>query len=244
MKQIINGDDLGLNESCSRAIAEALSEGLITHTTMMATGEFFEEAAETARKQGFYDRVGIHFNLTEGRPLTNDILNLEAFVRDGRFHKDFLRRPRPMTEPEKAAVIRELSAQVDRLRREGFPVTRADSHHYVHTFIELAPLFAQVCREHGIRRVRINRTYNTPERPMITEGRIPNGWWREHGFETTAHFGRLSDAVTFGIPDDTEIMVHPDFDRNGVLIDRTGIRDGFPTGTPLSIIKRTASHPS
>ena len=244
MKQIINGDDLGLNESCSRAIAEALSEGLITHTTMMATGEYFEGAAKTARKQGFSDRVGIHFNLTEGRPLTKEILCFEAFVRDGRFHKDYLRRPRPLTDPEKAAVIIELTAQVDRLRREGFPVSRADSHHYVHTFIELAPLFAQVCRKHGIRRVRINRTFHTSERPMITEGMMPNDWWREQGFDTTAHFGRLSDAVAFGIPDDTEIMVHPDFDRNGVLIDRTGIRDGFPTGTPLSIIQRTASHPS
>ena len=34
-------------------------------------------------------------------------------------------------------------------------------------------------------------------------------------------------------PDSTEIMVHPDYDKNGVLIDRRGMEDGYPVGKPL-----------
>ena len=41
------------------------------------------------------------------------------------------------------------------------------------------------------------------------------------------------DIVGGEIPDNTEILVHPDYDGNGVLIDRRGVRDGIPFGNPL-----------
>ena len=41
---IINADDFGLNEHCSLAIAEAFKKGLITDTTMVANGEYFDDA--------------------------------------------------------------------------------------------------------------------------------------------------------------------------------------------------------
>ena len=36
---IINADDFGQTESCTRAIYEAFQKGLITDTTMVANGE-------------------------------------------------------------------------------------------------------------------------------------------------------------------------------------------------------------
>ena len=44
----------------------------------------------------------------------------------------------------------------------------------------------------------------------------------------------MSDINAENIPDDLEIMVHPDFDRNGELIDRTGFSDGYPVGKRLT----------
>lgn len=237
MNLIINGDDYGMNERCSLAIATAFKEGLITHATIMATGEYFEKAAEQALRQGFADRLGIHFNLTEGRPLLHEIKSAKAFVKNGVFHKDYLKSPRPLTNREQAAVERELDAQAERVLQAGIPLTRADSHHYIHTFLYIAPIAAQVCRGRNISRIRINRTFSTAQRPVVTEGRIANEWWRKQGFKTTAHFGRLSDLTVEKLRNDTEIMVHPDFDKNGVLIDRTGIENGCPVGVPLEIIK-------
>lgn len=234
---IINGDDFALSESCSKAIAEALGEGLITNTTMMATGDYFSEAVKLAREFGFINRIGVHFNLTEGRPLTDEIKNTPAFVRNSVFHKDFLKNPRELTEREKSAVLSELRAQAERLKAAGIPVVSADSHHYIHTFIQIAPLVSSVCKKYNIPRVRINRTFNTASRPVISENRIENLWWRERGFETTLNFGRMSDIYESDFPDNTEIMVHPDFDKNGMLIDRTGIEDGYPVGEKLINIK-------
>ena len=117
---IINGDDLGMNESCSRAIMQAMEEGLITHTSMMANGAFFNGAVALAKERGFADRVGIHFNLTEGAPLTQGITRIADMVKDGRFCKDYLNAPRTLNESEYEAVYRELRAQAQRMRDAGF----------------------------------------------------------------------------------------------------------------------------
>ena len=237
MSLFINGDDFGMSKSCTLAIAEAIEKGLIDSTTMMANGAYFDEAVAISLSRGFADKIGVHLNLTEGAPLIEEIKSVTAFVNDGRFHKEYLKNPRPLTIREQAAVCAELTAQINRIRQAGISVVRADSHHYIHTFIHIAPLVAEVCRKNGIKRIRINRTFDTPERPIMTDGRIDNSFWCARGFETTAHFGRMSDVELGKIPDDTEIMVHPDYDKNGVLIDRTGTADGYPTGVQIKRIK-------
>lgn len=237
MSIFINGDDFGMSKSCSLAIAEAIEKGLIDGTTMMANGEYFEEAVTLSASRGFSGKIGVHLNLTEGAPLTGEIKTVKAFVNDGQFHKEYLKNPRPLTEREQAAVCAELAAQINRIRQAGINAVRADSHHYIHTFVHIAPLVAKVCKESEIKRIRINRTFDTPDRPMITEGRIENSFWRAQDFETTAHFGRLSDITPGNIPADTEIMVHPDYDKNGVLIDRTGTAHGCPAGARIIRIK-------
>ena len=106
----INGDDFGMNESCTRAIIRTLREGLITDTTMMANGSFFDEAVQMAKENGLTDRIGVHFNLTEGLPLTSGIMSMPLFVKDGAFHRVFLRHPRELNEAERQAVFAALCA--------------------------------------------------------------------------------------------------------------------------------------
>lgn len=224
---IINGDDFGMNAHCSKAIAQAFSERLITDTTVVANGEYFAEAAALAREQGFIDRIGIHFNLTEGDPLTEDIRKLSDFTHDGSFHKHFLRDPHPLSDREKEAVYAELCAQVERLRAAGIAITHADSHHYIHNAPFLAPIVMQICKRYGINKIRLKRNFFEKKEPEN------NTFWRENGFITTSFFGRISDIEQRELPDNTEIIVHPDFDNDGVLIDRAGTENGTPVGKKL-----------
>ena len=229
----INGDDFGMNESCTKAILRALREGLITDTTMMANGSFFDEAVRMAKEFGLTDRIGVHFNLTEGRPLTDGITRAPLFVKNGVFHRAFLQQPRELNEAERKAVFAELYAQAERIRDAGIAITHADSHHYLHTYQTLAPIFAEVCRQCGIDSIRLNRTLDTPAHPRVTDGRIDNRFWREQGLRTAEHFGRYPDLLDLEIPDRTEILVHPDLDKGGRLIDRTAVVDGCPSGMLL-----------
>lgn len=229
---IINADDFGLNEHCSKAIAEAFSKELVTDTTMMATGDYFEEAVVLAKKEGFFDRIGIHFNLTEGEPLTEDIRKCGNFVRNGRFHKEY-NRLKPLSSFEKQAVYRELSAQAQKIEDAGLTIAHADSHHHVHTAVFIAPIVARVCKEHGVDKIRLHRNLGQISSVKKVVKKRYNHWLKQQGFITTDWFAYVMDIEDAPIPDNTEIMVHPDYDKEGVLIDRRGKEDGVPVGEAL-----------
>ena len=229
---IINGDDYGMNERNTRAIAEAIEKGLITDTTMMANGEYFDEALALAKEKGFIDKIGIHLNLTDFPPLTEDIAKQPRFVKDGHFYKGYDRTKR-LTKEEKDAIRQELTAQVEKLRSAGIPINHADSHHHIHTGIFVAPIAAEVCKKYGINKIRLHRNLGQISFLKRIVKKKYNDWLVKQGFVTTDYFAYVMDIDGVPIPDNTEIMVHPDYDKDGVLIDRRGMENGFPVGKPL-----------
>ena len=87
---IINADDFGQTESCTRAIYEAFQKGLITDTTMVANGEAMKLAF--ARAPEMRGHIGAHLNLTEGPALTPAMRKNAKFVSNGRFTDYFKTR--------------------------------------------------------------------------------------------------------------------------------------------------------
>lgn len=233
-KIIINADDYGLNQSCTEAICKAFMNDLITDTTMVANGTYFKEAVDYIQKYQLQGKVGIHFNLTEGKPLTETIATLPAFSKDGLFHGK-INRIKRLNSIEKKAVYEELSAQIIRMEEAGIDITHADSHHHIHTGIFIAPIFAKVCKEHGINKVRLHRNIGSISLVKKTVKKLYNCWLKIHGFETTTYFGSVEDVGQVGVMDNLEIMVHPDFDRNGTLIDKTGELEGCAVGKTLEL---------
>lgn len=229
---IINGDDFGMNERCSNAIAQSMRDGLITDTTMMANGTAFDAAITLAREQDFTDRIGIHFNITEGEPLTDEIKAMADFVTDGRFNRRYDLN-RELTVDEYRAVYAELCGQAEKLLKQDIAITHADSHHYVHTMPHIAPIVMSVCHEYGIKRIRLRRNLGNIPATEMTGITACNNLLRKQGFLTTAYFAKLREMGDQPIPDRTELLVHPDYDRDGQLIDRIGMRDGYPVGKPI-----------
>ena len=77
MKLIINADDFGLSKSITDGIIEWILNGYITSTTIMANMRYAEYAVKEAIKNNI-DCVGLHINLTVGKPLIkNDYLTDE-----------------------------------------------------------------------------------------------------------------------------------------------------------------------
>ena len=68
-----NADDFGKSTEINNAILTCFKDGLIDRTTIMVNMPGADEAAELAREEGFFDKVGLHLNLTEGEPLTDEI---------------------------------------------------------------------------------------------------------------------------------------------------------------------------
>ncbi|WP_130837074.1 ChbG/HpnK family deacetylase [Lachnoclostridium sp. Marseille-P6806] len=237
---IINADDFGQSASCTGAIYEAFRRGLITDTTMLAGGAAEAEALGLIRgDMEFAGRIGIHFNLTEGRPLTKELCSFSRFVRRERngwefsgYFRDRRTNFIPLTRAEKEALRGELRAQAKRLLGQGVKPSHADSHHHVHTNLRLTPVFAQVLREYGIQKCRLHKNAED-------YGLLRNFVWGRYNralagsFVTTRHMGGITDyaALYEGV---NEIMVHPDYDRRGVLVDRERFADdGFAVGEEL-----------
>ena len=229
---IINADDFGLSTSVNRAITEAFGRSLISDTTMMANKAAFDEAVTLANENGFSDNVGVHFNLTEGEPLTDDIKKCSAFCENGFFHNR-INRLKPLNSAEKTAVYKELYAQAEKIRRAGFRIDHADSHHHIHTSVFIAPVVFIVCKEFDIKKLRIHRNIGNIPAYKKTIKNAYNKSLRKKGFLTIDYFGSLDDIMNTSLPENLEIMVHPDYDKDNILIDRREFIDGVPSGIPL-----------
>ena len=234
---IINADDFGLSDSANRAIAAAFSDRLISNTTIMANGKAFSEAVALANESGFSDKVGIHFNLTEGEPLTGGIKKCPSFCKDGVFHGK-IDRLKPLNRTEKDAVYAELSAQVQKIKSAGLNIDHADSHHHIHTAVFIAPTVFRVCSENGIDKIRIHRNVGAIPSYKKAIKNLYNRRLRKKGFLITGNFGSLDDIKDVPLPDNLEIMVHPDYDKDGILIDRRDFTDGIPSGIPLPSLEK------
>ena len=126
---IVNADDFGLTGGVSRGILRAHREGLVTSTTVLASlppQPELDAAAADAAGLG----LGLHFNLTWGRPVSPAETVPSLVDAEGRFGRDLAalgERARPDD------VRREAEAQIESFtRRFGRAPTHLDSHHHVH----------------------------------------------------------------------------------------------------------------
>jgi predicted glycoside hydrolase/deacetylase ChbG (UPF0249 family) len=129
---IVNADDFGLNSGANRAIIECHQNGIVTSTTLMVNCPGTKEAAELAKENPELG-VGLHFNLTQGRPLSNKHTSLTDkdgnFWRRRQFEKKLLAGKIAMDD-----VSEELGLQWDVIQSLGISPTHIDSHQHIHVF--------------------------------------------------------------------------------------------------------------
>ena len=126
---IVNADDFGVTEGVSRGILRAHREGLVTSTTVLASLPAQPELDAVARDSAGLG-LGLHFNLTLGRPVSPPETVGSLVDAEGRFGRDLAvlqERARP------DEVRRECEAQIEAFtRRFGRGPTHLDSHHHAH----------------------------------------------------------------------------------------------------------------
>lgn len=150
MHLIVNADDFGLISGVNRGIIDCHLAGSVTSTTLMVNMPAAEEAAELAKAYPSLG-VGLHFNLTQGRPLAprSDVASLVD--RQGQFHRRPMAEKRAVTGCFKAAEVeRELVAQFRRFEALGLTPTHIDSHQHIHVFPVVFDIVAGFCAKHGL----------------------------------------------------------------------------------------------
>lgn len=252
---IVNADDFGYSVGVNSAILAAFDAGCCTSATIMANMPGFDAACELALARRFADRVGIHFVLTEGHPLTVPIRRCERFCSgDGRFCLTRKRRLWRLSRPEKTAVADELRAQIVRCRRHGLPLPHADSHNHVHEEWGILSLMIRVCQEEGIRYIRIARNCGeSTGRGRSFYRYLINRRLRQHGLARTDWFGSMTDvrrlfrtATDIDNERSVEIMIHPQLSENGRLLDNTPPNPPapLPKCPILDVVAKSRNNPS
>lgn len=244
MSIIINADDFGKSEEVNRAIVEAFDKKYINRTTLMVNMPYADDAVRLAEKNRFVDRVGLHLNLTEGKPLTNGIRTNSLFCdKNGYFHAQFHMSVKHRLYMNREAVNQiydELEAQLKKYGEYGFCLWHIDSHHHVHTDYPVYRALKKLSREYRFTSVRISRNlYFGGSLLMRLYKRNYNWAVKKLCRETADLFGSYQDLKTvleehptwLSIGSKLEIMVHPMYDINGVLVD---------TNIPMEVEKRDA----
>lgn len=158
MKQlIINADDLGCDESRNEGIFEAIHAGTVTSVSVLVNGSGFQDAAERyAMIRGREVSLGIHINLSEGRPLSEDLRLLTdsdgCFLGKTGAHR--LLKEDSSAEL-KAEIRREIKAQIAALSPFKARITHLDGHQHVHVAPAVLPIVLEEAREHHISWIRI-----------------------------------------------------------------------------------------
>lgn len=228
MKLIINADDFGMSHEVNTAIRDAFAEGLISSTTLMANMDGFDEAVAMIRG-GEVKKVGIHLNLFEGIPLTEKMKADRLYCDDeGKFR--FAAGHISFFAPRKIAhtiVYGELKAQIEKILAAGVVPTHLDSHGHYHSNWFVGQTVIDLAHEFKIPFVRTSpnlhsaRTLRTKVLGVLFDRRRRLG---KNGLKLCDYMGNIpevKDFVAHGDPDNiiVEMMCHPVYDRQGVLID-------------------------
>lgn len=244
MSLIINADDFGKSENVNKAITECFNRGYINRTTIMVNMPFAEEASEIAEKNGFTAKVGLHINLTEGRPLTDKIAGIRDFCdENGCFNAAFYHstiKRLYMSEEYVRAITEEIKAQLDKYAELGFSLNHIDSHHHVHTNYPVLKALRVLSKSYDFSSIRLSRNlYKGGSSLNRLYKNIYNREIKRICSEVTDYFGSFNDALDYfsasgedkACVDATEqfkrfisenaleIMVHPMYSESGVLVD-------------------------
>jgi predicted glycoside hydrolase/deacetylase ChbG (UPF0249 family) len=251
---IINADDFGLCESVNKGIVEAHTKGVLTSTTIMANMPAAEQAVDLAKNlpalpvlhsvsdggsnvEGPALGLGVHLNLTNGKPLCQD--NTVKAILDSQGHFAFspgkLALASLITGKVRTAIETELASQIQWLIDKGIKPTHLDSHKHFHCFPSIFPIVCRLAKRFGIPAIRY--TFESKQVSQLpwpvtdresrksaalarTMARI-NRWQNPAFFKTDAllgiaHVGTINTAfmraVSLYNPASTaELMTHPGY---------------------------------
>lgn len=217
---IINADDFGYTSGVNRAIAEAHTRGVVTSSTLMATGAAFEEAVRIASALPHLS-VGCHVVLTDGQPvLTAE--KLPSLISANSNHTEFRTSLTTFVALAMAGridadeITAEATAQIQKIQSANIAVSHFDTHKHTHLFPKVLRPLLRAAAACGVRALRNPFGPRLPLRSSQIMSR-PSLWTRYAELRALGRFtGKFREAV------DREGFVAP----NGTLgIVVTGVLD-------------------
>ncbi len=155
---LVNADDFGLTEGMTDGIIEAHQRGIVTSTSIIASGAAFEYAVRQAHHNQSL-AIGVHLTLVEELPVSDpkDIPTL--LRRNGKLPRNYteLLSGLVLGRIQSEHIEHELRAQVVKCLNAGLRPTHLDSHQHVHTLPSILRIAIRTGEEFEIPGMRLPR---------------------------------------------------------------------------------------
>jgi hopanoid biosynthesis associated protein HpnK len=180
---IVNADDLGWTQGVNRGIAEAHRNGIVTSTSLLANGRAFEEGVQSALQSPRLG-VGVHLNLSDGKPLSPARQVKSLLDENG----DFSGGPETLLfrlaakSLDAREVELEWNAQIEKVRAAGVRPTHLDGHKHVQMLPGLFAVALRLAKKHGIEAVRVSHEASSL-RAALNSGGEPAGLMLKQGVQ-------------------------------------------------------------
>lgn len=216
---MVNADDFGYNHSVNKAVDFCFKKGIISSSTLLVNFDEFEKTVEMIKSSDYYDKIGLHFNIVEGVPITKEIKNSDIFC-DSSGHFSYKRKIFKLISKKEIKLLQdECEAQVNKMINAGLNISHMDSHRHTHTEILVFMSIVKILKRYNIKKVRIPYSYNrNPYGIKSLYKKLFIIMLRLLGFETTDLFYSYYDSFHLG-GKSIELMIHPYFTDNNELFD-------------------------
>ena len=154
MQVIFHGDDFGLTSGVNEGVIQAFQNGVLTSTSIIASGQAVDEAIGLAQLHPDLD-VGIHLVLSDEKSLLKKSslfcpqLYDERFPSRRRLLLNLLNGQTTVQQAEK-----EWRAQIEKILSANIPLSHLDSHQHVHLYPYFFPLTVRLATEYNIPFIR------------------------------------------------------------------------------------------
>lgn len=155
-KIIVNADDLGLSQGVNQAILKANTEGFLTHASLMANTDYFDEAIGLVPR--FKNlKIGVHMNLTCGSALFKE----NVLAKNGKLNLTFVKLLFLRKTPEiLQSIEKEIELQILKIKEKGIEISHIDGHEHIHIIPSINKIIRKLAKKHQIERVReINENF-------------------------------------------------------------------------------------
>ena len=157
-KLIINADGFGFTFGNNRGILEVLEAGGVRSVSVNSNFPAVEQVQELSQRFPGVS-VGIHWDLSVGPCVSNpedipDMVDEQGYFLGSQFHRKALKG---MIAHEQ--IVRELTAQTERLMGFGVKPTHWDSHQNQHLYPPFFRAALEVTKKFDIKRMRTHRHY-------------------------------------------------------------------------------------
>ena len=170
---IVNADDLGWTQGVNRGIAEAHRNGIVTSTSLLANGCAFEEGVRSALQSPRLG-VGVHLNLSDGKPLAPARQVKSLLDENGNFSggPETLLFRLTAKSLDAREVELEWNAQIEKVRAAGIRPTHLDGHKHVQMLPGLFAVALRLAKKHGIEAVRVSHEASSLRAALNSGGEL------------------------------------------------------------------------